>query len=81
MTSKVQPALKSAPTFTGSAGAAPQRRPAPKPPASQSNGAPVGASLSSTEIKAILEHAGAGCPLGSCQGCPHQEVNTGSCTA
>jgi len=81
MTSKVQPALKSAPTFTGSPGPAPPRSPAASPAPRPASRAPVGASLSSTEIKAILEHAGGGCPLGPCQGCPHQEVNTGSCTA
>jgi hypothetical protein len=41
----------------------------------------VGNALSPAEIAGILAHAGAGCPLGPCQGCRHHEVQTGSCTA
>lgn len=41
----------------------------------------VGASLSVPEIQSILSNAGAGCPLGPCKGCPHQDVRTGACTA
>jgi acyl-CoA reductase-like NAD-dependent aldehyde dehydrogenase len=42
---------------------------------------PVGSSLSTGEIEAILSHAGSGCPMGPCKGCPHHEVPSGSCTA
>ena len=41
----------------------------------------VGASLSEPEIQAILSHAGSGCPLGPCQGCPHNNLATGACEA
>ncbi len=33
------------------------------------------------EIAGIMAHAGAGCPLGPCQGCPHHQPATGACTA
>ncbi|NUP96009.1 MAG: hypothetical protein HUU28_07575, partial [Planctomycetaceae bacterium] len=41
----------------------------------------VGGSLSPAEIQKLMEHAGAGCPLGPCKGCAHQNVATGACTA
>ncbi len=41
----------------------------------------VGAALRADEIRGILAHAGTGCPLGPCQGCPHLDVRTGACTA
>jgi acyl-CoA reductase-like NAD-dependent aldehyde dehydrogenase len=41
----------------------------------------VGASLSEGEIRAILSHAGSGCPLGPCQGCPHHNVQSLACEA
>ncbi len=81
-------ASSSAPRFTAPApsGSAAPRSAAPSRPVSA---APVAASrapyqgmaLKPQEIEGILEHAGAGCPLGPCQGCPHQDVHTGSCTA
>jgi hypothetical protein len=37
--------------------------------------------LSVADIQGILKNAGAGCPLGPCQGCPHHNVQTGACTA
>jgi acetaldehyde dehydrogenase (acetylating) len=81
MQSKVQPALKSAPTFTTGAGAKPMSRPTP-PAAMPIREAHRNAdSLSKTDIEAILSHAGEDCPLGPCKGCPHQEVITGACTA
>jgi len=43
--------------------------------------ADVGAALSPDEIQEMMSHAGAGCPLGPCKGCPHQDVRTGACTA
>ncbi|MDP6520779.1 MAG: aldehyde dehydrogenase family protein [Planctomycetota bacterium] len=52
----------------------------PSAPASAPASA-VGASLSADEIRTILSQAGSGCPLGPCQGCPHQQVTTGACTA
>jgi acetaldehyde dehydrogenase (acetylating) len=83
----VQP--HSAPTFTRPA---PSSRPRPAVvqsvpitptlrPAAQVQGHELGAGLSPTEIEGILEHAGAGCPLGPCQGCPHLDVKTHACTA
>jgi len=95
--SKVGPAQKSAPPsfVRPSASSAPARpRPAaPQPPrasAAASSPAPlprggagthVGSALSVAEIQGILKNAGAGCPLGPCQGCPHHNVQTGACTA
>ncbi len=80
MQPKVQPALKSAPVFTSGAG-----RSLPKPAepvAPSSTRQPVGSStLSSTDIEAILSHAGAGCPLGPCNGCTQLNVSTGMCEA
>ena len=38
-------------------------------------------SLAPEEIEGILAHAGAGCPLGPCQGCPHSDAVTGACKA
>ncbi len=43
--------------------------------------APIGAGLSTIEIQTLLTHAGSGCPLGPCKGCPHHEVTTGACKA
>ncbi len=75
---KVAPAPKSfaLPSAAPSAAAA-----APRPAAPRPGGAAVGASLSSTEIRSILSHAGSGCPLGPCKGCPHHEITTGACKA
>lgn len=82
MRSKVGPGTKSAPTFTGSASATATRvRPAPprrRPVERQATTPDV---LSSRDIEDILTQAGSGCPLGPCQGCPHQSVTTGACTA
>ncbi len=41
----------------------------------------VGSALSAPEIREMMAHAGAGCPLGPCRGCPHHDVRTGACTA
>jgi acyl-CoA reductase-like NAD-dependent aldehyde dehydrogenase len=41
----------------------------------------VGAALSASEIQSLMSHAGAGCPMGPCKGCPHHNVATGACTA
>ena len=41
----------------------------------------VGSTLTAAEIENIMSHAGAGCPLGPCQGCPHLSVANGACTA
>lgn len=41
----------------------------------------VGVALNPTEIQSIMSQAGAGCPLGPCNGCPHHEVTTGACKA
>jgi acetaldehyde dehydrogenase (acetylating) len=81
MQPKVRAALKSAPTFTGGT---PRQDPGsvirPQPPrtTSVSSGSSV---LSTKDIASILESAGSGCPLGPCQGCPQQNVQTGMCEA
>ena len=59
-------APKSAPVFTGSRG---------------SGAHVIGGALTPTEIQKLMEHAGAGCPLGPCKGCSHQNVATGACNA
>ena len=41
----------------------------------------VGAAFSTSEIQTLMSHAGSGCPLGPCRGCPHHEVTTGACLA
>jgi acyl-CoA reductase-like NAD-dependent aldehyde dehydrogenase len=52
------------------------------PAASARHAAPyVGVGLSIADIQHIMSHAGAGCPLGPCKGCPHHDVSTGACTA
>jgi len=80
---KVKPALKSAPTFTsGAPRPAPKRTATASPslaPAARAPGS--GSPLSQHEIEAILNHAGVGCPMGPCKGCPHLEVTTGVCKA
>lgn len=81
LTPKVRAATKSAPTFTGGARPAVTPRPAAAPKPKPVGSPLTGSVLAPQEIQAILEHAGTGCPLGPCTGCPHQEVNTGSCTA
>ena len=72
-----------APTFTREA--APQRvhaaLAAPRAERAPALGVEVGQALSKDEIERIMSHAGAGCPLGPCRGCPHLEVKTGACTA
>ncbi len=81
---KVGPATKSAPpVFTspapGSAVAVAPRAAAPAP--APRGTLQIGAGLSSQEIQTLMSHAGAGCPLGPCKGCPHHEVTTGACKA
>jgi acetaldehyde dehydrogenase (acetylating) len=52
------------------------------PPMSSGRSNPhVGAALSPAEIQTLMQHAGAGCPLGPCKGCAHHEVTTGACMA
>ena len=82
MQPKVGPGTKSAPVFTGGSVKASDRlRPAP-PSSSPAPARPSAtAPLSTMDIQHILTQAGSGCPLGPCQGCPHQEVTTGACTA
>jgi acetaldehyde dehydrogenase (acetylating) len=41
----------------------------------------VGSTFSTDEIRKLMTHAGAGCPMGPCAGCPHHEVTTGACKA
>jgi len=47
----------------------------------RSAGPYVGAAFGAHEIQALMAHAGAGCPMGACKGCPHHEVTTSSCMA
>lgn len=61
--------------------AAPQRRPAPQAAAGPAPAHAVGSALSSEQIREIMAHAGDGCPLGPCQGCPQHNVATGACEA
>ena len=44
-------------------------------------GKAVGANLSAAELQNILSQAGAGCPMGPCNGCPHSDALTGACNA
>ena len=84
MQSKVGPALKSAPTFTRPAQTTGAMNTAPAAIAAPRSGAPrppAASALSPHDIEEILSHSGSGCPLGPCQGCPHQEVPSGACTA
>ena len=78
--------LGSAPRFTAARpGAAPTaaapRAAAPSAPTAPRAQAESGASLSASEIEKMLENAGSGCPLGPCQGCPHHDVQSHTCTA
>lgn len=41
----------------------------------------VGSAFDAEEIRALMAHAGSGCPMGACKGCPHHEVTTSSCKA
>jgi hypothetical protein len=72
---------------TGVATLAPAPRataPAPTPgavPTPRVAPAAAAFALTPTEIAGILAHAGEGCPLGPCRGCPHHDVQSGSCTA
>lgn len=61
-----------------SAAAAPA---APRPQARPTPGPSVGDALSAAQIREIMQHAGEGCPLGPCQGCPQHNVATGACEA
>lgn len=84
-TPKVQAAAKSPEGYA--AGAAPTVRPASAPAQAPTFTAPrsgahvVGGALTPAEIQKLMEHAGAGCPLGPCKGCAHQNVATGACNA
>ena len=79
----LRPKAQAAPTFTRTGGAATAviARPAAQiVPAVRANPF-VGSALSPSEIQTLMQHAGAGCPLGPCKGCPHFEITTGACTA
>jgi acyl-CoA reductase-like NAD-dependent aldehyde dehydrogenase len=48
----------------------------------RTSGSPyVGGALSPSEIQTLMQHAGSGCPMGPCKGCPHFEIPSGACTA
>jgi hypothetical protein len=47
----------------------------------RSSGPYVGSAFDAREIQALMAHAGAGCPMGACKGCPHHDVSTSSCGA
>jgi hypothetical protein len=51
------------------------------PAGSGRTGPYVGAAFTPSEIQTLMSHAGSGCPMGPCKGCPHHEVTTGSCKA
>lgn len=68
------------PTFSAPSSALPAPRPA-QAPAQRANSPYVGGALSPNEIQTLMSHAGGGCPLGPCKGCPHHEVTTGACKA
>jgi len=82
-----RPQRSSAPRFTVAS------EPTPRPPAKEASapspvGKPVaqsipdaypGPALAPDEIEGILAHAGSGCPMGPCHGCPHSDVLTGAC--
>ncbi|MFN0008074.1 MAG: aldehyde dehydrogenase family protein [Planctomycetota bacterium] len=53
----------------------------PPPPARAKSSPYVGAALAPAEIQTLMQHAGAGCPMGPCKGCPHHEITTGACNA
>ncbi len=87
---KVQAAAKAAPTFVqpgSGAATAVLAKPAPPPVTAATADRPTAPArpsafaLSPAEIQGIMAHAGGGCPLGPCQGCPHHDVQTGACTA
>lgn len=71
------------PTFSAPTSAPQRPAPTPRPaPAPKPNPSPyVGGALTPSEIQTLMSHAGSGCPLGPCKGCPHQEVTTGACRA
>lgn len=78
--SKVRPAPKSpAATAVAPPPVSPARPSAASAPAQTSPY--VGGGLTPSDIESIMAHAGAGCPLGPCKGCPHSNVNTGACMA
>ncbi|HPF13925.1 MAG: aldehyde dehydrogenase family protein [Planctomycetes bacterium] len=85
LTPKPAPPSAPAPTFSRPSQAIATPRPAPPAqpaPTPTSTRLPErGASLTPAEIQGILEHAGAGCPMGPCQGCPHSDKTTGACRA
>jgi len=79
------PAAKPAPHFThpaGTATAAPPRMAPRALPRQIVQSSPyVGGALSPGEIQTLMLHAGQGCPMGPCKGCPHNKIPTGACTA
>ncbi len=91
LASAPQPVANPAPTFSRPASAPRAQAARPNPPRPATSGptqpggparvAESGAMLTPAEIQGILEHAGAGCPMGPCQGCPHLDQNTGACCA
>jgi acyl-CoA reductase-like NAD-dependent aldehyde dehydrogenase len=80
------PTSFTAPQASGATATAVLARPAPviasalSTPASRANPF-IGSALTPNEIQTLMQHAGTGCPLGPCKGCPHYEVTTGACTA
>jgi hypothetical protein len=70
-----------APKFTGSSTVASATIARPASAAAAQPHPYVGMSLSAGDIQALMSHAGNGCPLGPCKGCPHYAVTTGECKA
>ena len=75
--SKVVPSVPKRPLTHASGPASAARAASP----ARVSAADVGSALTADEIKEMMNSAGAGCPLGPCKGCPHQDVRTGACTA
>lgn len=83
------PSTPSSPSSPGSGVATPasftrpESRPSPVAVAASSPAKSnhVGSAFSPQEIQVILSHAGNGCPMGPCKGCPHHEAATGACHA
>ena len=78
------PAPQRAGSPAASVSAAPASFTQPRPATAAAPSRPpthVGGALSPAEIQTMMSHAGSGCPLGPCGGCPHHDVRSGACSA
>jgi hypothetical protein len=78
---KTEPARAAFPAPAARSSAPPPGPPGPPGSAGSAGSARTGDALSAAEIESIMSHAGAGCPLGPCLGCPHHNVRSGACEA